>query len=666
MRRELSKPTGWKAVLGSRSIRFRLTVGSIATILVMNTILSLVVVLVVSGVLVEEVQTRVRLDLNSARGVYDSHVQEIDRFLQAISARWSIPAPLEEAVTGDFGLLLDTLRQEGGLDILTLIGPAGQVIYRAHNHPVRGDDISADNPLIARVLREWRPISGTVIVAREALVRDGSRLAEQAYFQIRPTPAARPSDQGEQTAGMLIAAAVPLVDINRPEERIGILYAANLLNRRYDLVDTIKEQVFLNQTYRGQDIGTATIFQGDLRISTNVPNEDGTRGIGTRMSAEVTERVLNQGRIWADRAFVLNDWYITAYEPIRDPDGQVIGALYVGLLEKPFTHQRHIVLAVFLPLVAFTTLASLGLLFLTTRHVLRPIDRVIGMTQKVIAGDMTARVGIRPPGEMGVLCSSIDEMADAVYERGRIYEAEYRQQIIQSEKLASIGRLASGIAHEINNPLTGVLTFSSLLQKSPTMGEQEKEDLDLIIRETTRVRDIVRGLLDFARESKPHKHPVQVNEVIRRAMMLVRSQKEHKDIVWQDRLAEGLPMVLGDRNQIEQVVVNLSLNACEAMPDGGTLTIESSQQDNEVVIVVQDTGIGISEENLPQIMDPFFTTKPVGQGTGLGLSVVYGIVHQHAGTIDVQSQLGSGTTFTVRLPTSIPGSTSVENQTEAT
>jgi two-component system NtrC family sensor kinase len=251
---------------------------------------------------------------------------------------------------------------------------------------------------------------------------------------------------------------------------------------------------------------------------------------------------------------------------------------------------------------------------------------------------------------MGQLCDAIDQMAEAVAVRERAIERSAREQIGQSEKLASIGRLAAGTAHEINNPLTGVLTFAHLLRKNENLGERERQDIEVIIRETTRVREIVRGLLDFARQSPSERQRLDLNGVVSHATALLRGQKEFRHISIKEQPADDLPKVLGDRNQLEQVVLNLSLNGCEAMPDGGTLTISTRVDGDSVVLTVSDTGTGIPEEDRGRIFDPFFTTKPVGRGTGLGLSVTYGIVQQHGGSVEVTSKVGKGSMFTIRLP----------------
>ncbi len=220
----------------------------------------------------------------------------------------------------------------------------------------------------------------------------------------------------------------------------------------------------------------------------------------------------------------------------------------------------------------------------------------------------------------------------------------------QTEKLAATGRLAAGVAHEINNPLTGVLTFAHLLREKENMDDQDRQDLDLIIHETTRAGEIVCGLLEFARERPAEKEPLDVNDVVRRTVRLLGNQEAFQQIALREDFWEDLPRVDADMNQLQQVLLNLSLNACEAMPNGGTLTISTLAQDQKVLVKVTDTGCGIKREHLDRIFEPFFSTKPTGKGTGLGLSVSYGIVQQHGGSLEVESEEGKGTTFTVVLP----------------
>ena len=252
--------------------------------------------------------------------------------------------------------------------------------------------------------------------------------------------------------------------------------------------------------------------------------------------------------------------------------------------------------------------------------------------------------GASEPAVLGV-ATDITELKRA---EGALRNSE--QLRAEAEKLAAVGRLAAGVAHEINNPLTGVLTFAHLLRVKENMDEQDKEDLDLIVRETKRAAEIVRGLLDFARESPVEKQRLNLNEVIRQTVRLLGNREAFQQITVREDFQADLPAVDADMNQLQQVLLNLSLNACEAMPEGGTLSIRTFAQNGNVLVHLTDTGCGIKKEHLEQIFEPFFSTKPPGKGTGLGLSVSYGIIRQHGGELEVQSEEGRGTTFTIVLP----------------
>ncbi len=242
-------------------------------------------------------------------------------------------------------------------------------------------------------------------------------------------------------------------------------------------------------------------------------------------------------------------------------------------------------------------------------------------------------------------------MVDAIEERDRQLKDLAERTILKSEKLASIGRMASGIAHEINNPLTGVLTYSSLLLED-MKGTPYEEDLKVIRDETLRCRGIVRGILDFARDTKSERAPADLNEIIGDALRILEKHVTFHNVEIVRDLDPSLPPVNVDAGEIRSVINNLAVNAADAMPQGGRLTIRSFVEPGTgmIVVSVADTGVGISEENLAKIFEPFFTTKDRGQGTGLGLAMTYGAIQRHGGLIDVQSKVGAGTEFIIKLP----------------
>jgi two-component system NtrC family sensor kinase len=298
---------------------------------------------------------------------------------------------------------------------------------------------------------------------------------------------------------------------------------------------------------------------------------------------------------------------------------------------------------------------SLMIYWLLKRIVVKPVEQIVAATARVATGDLNYTIALDKNDEIGALAQSFNDMTHQL--------AETQRQLFQSDKLASIGRLAAGVAHEINNPLTGVLTYSSYLLKRADGQPEIKDDLDVIVRETKRCREIVKGLLDFARQAPPEKRPANVHDIIAHALRIVQNQLASHHIEIKQRLHPELPMIEADANQIQQVLVNLLMNADDAMSEkGGVVTLATarttgaaagvagfSPEREYVLIEVSDTGCGIAPKNLPKIFEPFFSTK--GQnGHGLGLAVVWGIIEKHNGKITVESEVGKGTTFRILLP----------------
>jgi two-component system NtrC family sensor kinase len=230
---------------------------------------------------------------------------------------------------------------------------------------------------------------------------------------------------------------------------------------------------------------------------------------------------------------------------------------------------------------------------------------------------------------------------------------ETHLQLVSSEKMASLGKLAAGIAHEINNPLGGILIYSSLMMEDLPEGDPKRGDLARIVQEASRCKDIVKSLLEFARQTEPKMEPTDINRAITDGLFFLENQALFHNIKIIKNLDPFLPFVRGNASQLKQVLINIIVNAAEAMHGNGTFTITSypSPDRKGIILEFTDTGEGISEENLTRIFDPFFTTKEVGKGTGLGLATSYGIIEDHGGRISVRSKVGEGTTFTIELPT---------------
>jgi two-component system NtrC family sensor kinase len=296
--------------------------------------------------------------------------------------------------------------------------------------------------------------------------------------------------------------------------------------------------------------------------------------------------------------------------------------------------------------VSAIIIISLVIWFFGQHLVGKPVSELVNATNVVASGNLDYKIKNHKQDELGQLAHSFNEMTRKL--------ADAQRQLIQSDKLASLGRLAAGVAHEINNPLTGVLTYSSFLLKRANSNAEMKNDLEVIVRETKRCREIVKGLLDFARQAPVQKTPVSIPTVIDQVLNLIENQLRLKKVHVKKKMAANLPTIHADANQMQQVFMNLLVNAADAFEtEGGEIavTAELRQVDGKefLEIKVRDNGRGIPREELTKIFEPFYSTK--GQkGTGLGLAVVWGILEKHGGKISVDSEIGKGTTFTVQLP----------------
>jgi len=649
------------------SIKARLIKSFILAILIPSLVTVVVGGLMFRRQIYDQAQARVTSDLESAKEIYQNYLERLKDSLRIHATRMIVYGALEKRDPAGLVAEMERIRQAERLDILTLTDTKGEVFYRTCNPSLAGDNQSTDL-FVQYVLHKRAPVSSTDIVRREELLKESNQLAIQASMDITPTRMAGPSEKTQIVSGMMLKGAAPV--FTATGRFVGVLIGGVLINRNYEIVDKIRTTVFKGESYKGQQVGTATIFQDDVRISTNVRNADGSRAITTRVSAEVAEAVLGRGDTWRSSAFVVNDWYMSAYAPIRNLTGHTIGMLYVGSLERPYNDILWRNLYAFLG-ITLLAMVLVSIVAMTIAHqISRPIRAMADAAKKISEGDYSQKVEVSTDDEIGFLANNFNTM---VAELGRAHQelkesaetlerkveqrtTELRAMqahLIQSEKLAGVGKLAAGVAHEINNPLTCVLTNSSLMLSDLPPDDPRREDLQTVVDETLRCRKIVKGLLDFARQTKPQKQNLNLNKVVEDVLSLVRNQASFQNIAIHTEMDPTLPTVLADADQMRQVVLNIILNAADAMPQGGALRIRSyfDSKSKQVILRISDTGPGIPVEIQDKLFEPFFTTKKTG--TGLGLAIAYGIMERHKGALKVESSPGHGTTMVVILSTDV-------------
>lgn len=324
--------------------------------------------------------------------------------------------------------------------------------------------------------------------------------------------------------------------------------------------------------------------------------------------------------------------------------------------------------------LAVMLVVSAGTVALVYRIVRRPVVKLVEGTQRIAQGDLDTRIDVRSRDELGQLAAAFNGMTSDLHkarEEANQWSQQLEQKVVEKtaelgriqrqvllmEKMASLGKLAATVAHELNNPLGGILNYAKLVERvlrDETLDEAAKRDIQhylvAIQQESRRSGDIVRNLLLFARPSRASFAPVRISQIIDRSILLINHRLAMSSIRCEYRAPTGDDVLVCDADQIQQVMVALLVNAIEAMEEGGVLRLDVTPQTDRIEVTVSDTGVGIAEDAVGHIFEPFFSTKDKESGVGLGLAVVYGIVSGHSGTIDVTSEPGKGATFTVRLP----------------
>jgi two-component system NtrC family sensor kinase len=629
------------------NIRFKLVVSLLSIVLLTGTLSTIVGINIINKNVIREAYENVRGSLAATNELYGEEIARRSRTIQYLA---KTPEIVRAAATKDRATLYEKLvqiKQEFSFDIVNVVDPEGKVLVRANAYDAFGDSM-ARYRTIQEVLRTGAPITGTGVLDSENIRFEGPSIAERTLIPVVPTPHARPRSSLVESRAMVIKIAAPIMDGKRLR---GILYAALLLNNNSMFVDRFKRLVFKDEKLHGKDVGATTLFLGDIRVATNVVDSAGRRAIGTQVSEEVYRRVFEEGKVWLDKAFVVDNWYLSGYSPLFDIDHRPLGILYVGILKQKYDLILRGTTLSFLLVIFVTTVLAIALAVYLINLYTRPLKRIIAASTEMALG-FYHRIEADPnDDDSRNLERAFNSMVDAIQERDLRLKEQAERTILKSEKLASIGRLASGIAHEINNPLTGVLTYSSLLLEDLQATKYE-EDLRVIRDETLRCRGIVRRILDFARDTKPEKAPADLNGIIEDSLRILEKHVNFQNVAIVRTLDLGLPPVSVDAGEIRSIINDLAVNAADAMPNGGTLTITTEREAGTGMIVVRvaDTGVGISPENLGKIFEPFFTTKDRGKGTGLGLAMTYGVVQRHNGTIDVRSKVGEGSEFVIKLP----------------
>ncbi|MHC5654043.1 sensor histidine kinase [Stappia sp. ICDLI1TA098] len=660
----------------SRSVRFRLLAIALLPTLVLLPLLLGITIARWSTKFDGVLKAKVHGDLTIAHQYVTRILENTGERIEALGQSAAYRDIVESGNAAALSALLERKRAEIGLDFLYLVD-AGGTLRAAAPMGARPDAATA-GPVVAQALG-GTPSTAIDIFDGATLAALSPALAERAQLELIPTENAVPTERASETRGMVVHSAAPAPVVNAGESTGGALVGGILLNQNLVFIDTINDLVYREASLPEGSQGTATLFLEDVRISTNVRLFENRRALGTRVSAAVRQAVLGEGKVWLDSAFVVNDWYISAYEPIVDSAGARVGMLYVGFLERPFYRAKYTTFVTIVGAFLIVALVSVPIFLRWARGIFRPLEKMASTIARVEGGEMGARTSIpAADDEIARVALHLDHLLDLVQQRDRqlrswneelnvrveertaeLQQANRRleettKQLIMSEKLAAIGEITAGVAHEINNPIAvmqgNLEVLRDLLGRKADIARTE---IRLIDEQIHRIHQIVTKLLQFA---KPEEYAGYADrqtpaEVIGDCLPLVQHLLKRAEISV-EREDTATRTVLMNRTELQQVIINLIVNALHAMPDGGSLRLWTRDADRDepgVEIVVEDTGTGMPPDIAARIFDPFFTTKRQ-QGTGLGLSISQTLVTRLGGGIAVESTPGQGTTFSIWLP----------------
>lgn len=626
--------------------------------------------------------TKVRSDLSVAHGYFAQVLGDVGAGTQAVANSHQLHLAL---AANDKAALQSQLRQAQqrlNFDFVNLYSVHGELLTASWQNGALPAAPAQPHTLTAPGRRETTTAQLQRLSHTDMLTL-APHLAQRLSTPLIPTQGAAPSPRNQEDRALVMLAGFPVNDVHG--HPLAWVRAGVLLNQNLALIDHINHIVYPEGSLPMGSVGTATLFLDDVRITTNVRLFRDQRAIGTRVSQAVRDSVLQRGETWLDRAFVVNDWYVSGYEPLLDVQGQRVGMLYVGYLETPYRHTKYVMLALILGIFAVAMVLAAWMSLRWARSIFQPVERMNHTMQQVQEGNPGARVGtLAQRDELGALASHLDQLLDVIDDKtstlqrwGQELDAKVSQrtseladsnqslqqaqaQLVKSEKLAAIGQITASVAHEINNPIAVMQGNLDLVRE--LLGDQARPvaaELTLMDQQIERMRLIVTQLLQYARPNDyaGYVDAVDVNATLASSLVLVEHQLSCTGIVVRQQL-QASHSVDVNRQELQQVLINLLINAIQAMPGGGELCLRSrnqasSQGQDGVQIEICDTGAGLSAAVSERLFRPFFTTK--SEGNGLGLWISLGLMERYGGTLSASNRadLGedtAGAVFGVWLP----------------
>jgi len=622
-----------------------------AIVVVLLTLFSLLYAMrIINQQVVGQAQSHVKRDLSGAWAVLKSRENEIETVMRLVAMKEIIVSACEHGdwENPDVGGRLQKVKSHFNLDFLDLVGPDGKAQLRGAPPFARGDFIG-NNQIVAAALRGTEA-SGMVLLGPQELAKEADGLRERAFMEIEKVPRARQTPMPFEERGLVLAAAVP---VTKGLQLLGVVYGGILLNRNFAIVDEIMNVVYHGDT-NGQ-LGTATIFLGDCRIATTVRLANGNRAIATRASKEVADRVLDNGMSWMGDAFVVKDRYLTAYDPIKDPSGQVIGMLYVGTLKKPFDDMARNVMWRF-ALASLVALAlSLVLAYIIADRLALPIHRLVDASNRMRRGEKPPPVAVSGScRETDALVVAFNQMVEDLTDR------EERLKALNRSYMETVGF----VSHELKSPVGTMTNYVYLLreQKLGPLNDRQARALRAIDAAAQRLVEMVRHYLNLSRIENGQFVPVPTKvavaeDVIKPLIEALDAEIKDNEVRIEAQVDAGV-VLHADVNMVREVFENLVGNAIKYGKRGGLVRITGRHEGDRVVFSVGNDGPGIEPDRIPLLFRKFGRLDAGAskgkKGTGLGLFICKHIVEAHGGKISVSSRPGEWTEFEFSFPAWTP------------
>jgi len=620
--------TGTNRILPPVSVKTRILLSFLMVILLLSISIALLGYWVIQKDIIERTDRKVIRDLATARTVYTAEIERIGQALRLVSPNGN----------------LESLKDKLNVHYLRYV--------------TASDLASLRSEIALAAVEKEKPVGGTRIISAEELA-SMSDAPGKPPIDVRSTPRARPSDRTNLDLVMAKEYAVPILDEEGSVK--GVLYGGRAINRDDTFVDHVREMVFGRDVYKDKPVGTVTIFLDDVRIATNVQDKDGRRAIGTRVSEEVYRAVVEQGRTWHERAFVVTDYYKSAYEPIRDIAGEIIGILYVGTLEQPFVDMARGVRQLFLLSVVVVSAIAVVFSVVLAGAISRPLTEVVRASECLASGDWGYQIDPDTSiKEINSMAEAFNAMSMGLKER----EASLR---ISNEKLAATNKsyidLIGFVAHELKGILASAVMNAYAVRDGylGLVNFKQRKALDSVTRNLDYLDATVKKFLSLGRvergELPVHKTSLNLKkDVFDSSINSLSAMAVKKGLKIANEIGPEL-VVNADADLMQIVANNLVSNAIKYSPDAGKIRISARQIDGMVEVDVYNDSTPMSEEQRAKLFQKFTRldnpeTKKV-KGTGLGLYITKQIVEKHGGTIAVEPR-EHGNSFVFQIETGVP------------